>query len=187
MARDIEEFLRRAAERRQQQKQGGTPKPPPRQQPPRQQPPRQRQQTPPRQPPRRQPPPVEAEIVEAVPVSRRRQSPKPSKPKKKTLREQRVAKHVRDNIDVSDVSARADTLGDRIADVHNQVEATVHQHLDHDLTELDDTQSITELPPPKIFGAKSDAFAEELRQMLQNPKMVGKAVILAEILKRPEF
>ena len=195
MARDIEEFLRRAAERRKQQKQGGAPKPPPRQQPPRQQPPRQQsppQRKPPqRQPPKRQPvrqPPVEAEIVDAVPVSRRRQQPKTRPPqKKKPLREQNVAKHVRNYIDVSDVSARADTLGDRIESVHDQVEATVHQHLDHDLTELDDTQSITELPPPKIFGAKSDAFAEELRQMLAQPKMVGKAIILAEILKRPEF
>ena len=176
MARDIEEFLRRAAERRQQQKQGGAPKPPP----PRKPPPRQ-------QPLQRQPPPVEAEIVEDVPVARRRQKPKSEKPKKKALREQRVAKHVRDHIDVSDVSARADTLGDRIAGVHDKVESAVHQHLDHDLTELDDTQSVTELPSPKIFGAKSDAFAEELRQMLKNPKMVGKAIILADILKRPEF
>ena len=186
MARDIEEFLRRAAERRNKQKQGGGAKPPSRQQPPRQQPPR--QQTPrQRQPPRRQPPPVEAEIVDAVPVSRRRQNPKPKQPKKKSLREQRVAKHVRGSIDVSDVSARADTLGDRIADVHDQVESAVHKRLDHDLTAIDDTQSITELPPPKIFGAKSDAFAEELREMLKNPQMVGKAIILADILKRPEF
>ena len=182
MARDIEEFLRRAAERRQQQKQGGASKKQPPRQPPRQQPPLQRQK-----PLQRRPPPVEAEIVEEVPLSRRRQNPKQRKPKKKTLREQRVAKHVRENIDVSDVSARANTLGDRIADVHNQVETAVHQHLDHDLTALDDTQSITELPPPKIFGAQSDAFAEELREMLRNPKMVGKAIILAEILKRPEF
>ena len=179
MARDIEEFLRRAAERRQQQKQGGPPK-----QTPRQQPPRQRQQ-PPRQ--RQQPPPVEAEIVESVPLSRRRQNPKTKKPSKKPIREQRVAKHVRDSIDVSDVSAKANKLGKRIASTHDRVESTVHKHLDHDLTELDDTQSVTELPPPKIFGAQSDAFAEELRQMLKNPRMVGKAVILAEILKRPEF
>ena len=186
MARDIEEFLRRAAERRKQQKQGGGAKPPPRQQQPRQQPPRQRQQTPKRQPQRR-PPPVEAEIVDDIPASRRRQKPKTKKPKKKTLQEQRVARHVRENIDVSDVSARADTLGDRIADVHDQVESAIHKHLDHDLTALDDTQSITELPPPAIFGAKSDEFAEELREMLRNPQMVGKAIILAEILKRPEF
>ena len=193
MARDIEEFLRRAAERRKQQKQGGgAPKQPPQRQPPQRQQPR--QQTPPqrkppqRQQPRRQPPPIEAEIVDPVPVYRRRQQPKTRPPqKKKPLREQSVAEHVRTHIDVSDVSARADTLGDRIENVHDQVEATIHQHLDHDLTELDDTQSITELPPPKIFGAKSDAFAQELRDMLANPKQVGKAIILAEILKRPEF
>jgi len=193
MARDIEEFLRRAAERRKQQKQGGAPKQPPQRQPPqRQQPPRQQtplQPKPPqRQQPRRQPPPpIEAEIVEAVPVSRRRQQPRTGQQKKKPLREQSVAKHVRTHIDVSDVSARADTLGDRIENVHDQIEAKVHKHLDHDLTELDDTASVTELPPPKIFGAKSDAFAQELREMLANPHQVGKAIILAEILKRPDF
>ena len=186
MARDIEEFLRRAAERRKQQKQGGAPKPPARQQQPRQQPPRQRQQ-PPRQPQRRQPPPVEAEIVDPVPASRRRQNPQSKKPKKKSLREQRVATHVRDSIDVSDVSARADTLGNRIADAHKKVGSTVSKHLDRDLPALDDTQSVTELPPPKIFGAESDEFVEELREMLRNPQMVGKAIILADILKRPEI
>ena len=186
MARDIEEFLRRAAERRKQQKQGGA-KPPQQRQPPaqRQQPPRQRLQQTPRQ---RQPPPVEAEIVEDVtPVSRRRQNPKPQQLKKKPVREQRVAKHVRDSIDVTDVSARANKLGRRIEGVSDRVNSTVKQHLDHDITKLDDEQSITELPSPKIFGADSDAFAQELREMLQNPRSVGKAIILAEILKRPEF
>lgn len=177
MARDIEEFLRRAAERRKQQKQGGAPK-----QPSRQQTPPQRQQS-----SRQSPPPIEAEIVEAIPVFRRRQQLQTGQRKKKPLREQSVAEHVRTHIDVSDVSARADTLGDRIENVHAQVQAKVHKHLDHDLTELDDTASVTELPPPQIFGAKSGAFAQELRGMLADPHQVGKAIILAEILKRPDF
>lgn len=179
MARDIEEFLRRAAERRQQQKGGQPAKPPRQQQPPRQQPPRQQppQQ---RQPVRRQRP-VEPEIVDAIPVARKQQ-PKKRAP---SLRQQSVSEHVKSHIDTTDIGAHAELLGDRIADVHEQVAATVHQHLDHDLTELDDNPSITDLPSPKIFGAKTDAFAAELRQMLNDPKSVGKAIILAEILKRP--
>jgi len=171
MARDIEEFLRRAAERRQQQKGGGQPKPPPRQQPPQQ----------PRKPVQQRP--VEPEIVEAVPVSR----PRPKPPRKTSIRSQSVADHVKSHIDTSSIASHAEQLGDRIADVHERVQSNIHQNLDHDITVLDDKASVTDSLPSEIFGAPNDDFAEELRQMLRNQKMVGKAIILAEILKRPQF
>lgn len=176
MARDIEEFLRRAAERRQQQKGGGKPAPP------RPKPPQQR---------RRQEP-IEPEIVEIVEEPRRlKPKPKPLQQKlkknKPNLREQSVSEHVNTYIDTSDIAEQAELLGDGIADIHNQVEAEVHQHLDHDLTALDDNPSVTDQLPSKIFGKPSQKFAKELREMLGNPKTVGKAIILAEILKRPNF
>lgn len=178
MARDIEEFLRRAAERRQQQKKGGQ-KPPPRPQPPQQR----------QQPPRRQQP-VEPEIIEVVPAKEVRQKPQSRlKPRKKTnlRKKESVAEHVKSHIDTSDIAAHAEQLGDRIENIHNQVDAMVHKHLDHDLTEIDDNPTITDDRPAKIFGKPSDKFAQELRELLGNKKMVGKAVILAEILKRPNF
>ncbi len=192
MARDIEEFLRRAAERRQQQKGGGQPKPPSRQQPPQQtrKPIRQQRPLEPTiveptivEPTIVEPTIVSAEIVEAVPSSRRRATP----PQKTSLREQSVADHVRSHIDTSRIASHAEQLGDRIADIKDRVETNVHRRLDHDITALDDKSSITDTLPSDIFGKPTDQFAEELRQMLRDQRTVGKAIILAEILKRPDF
>ena len=180
MARDIEEFLRRAAERRQQQKGGGQ-KPPPRPQPPRQQP----QQ---RQPPRRQQP-VEPEIIEVVPAREVRQKPQSRlKPRKKpNLRKESVAEHVKSHIDTSRIADHAEHLGERITKVHEKVESRIQKRLDHDITVIDDTPSVTDKPPVEIFGARSTASADGLREMLQDPKSIGQAILLAEILKRPDF
>ncbi len=173
MARDIEEFLRKAAERRQQQK-GGAPQ----------------------QPPRRQPQPaqkpmiidaVEADIVEARPA--RRPAPRPpKKPRKKSsIRTQSVGDHVQSHIDTSAIAEHASSLGERISSVHDQTDIRVHQRLDHDLTAIDDKPSVTEAPRPAILGARNSNAADELRQLLGNPKSIGQAILIAEILKRPDI
>ncbi|MFK7769359.1 MAG: hypothetical protein AB8B55_19205 [Mariniblastus sp.] len=179
MARDIEEFLRKAAERRQQQKAGGPP-----------------QQ---KQPPKRQPPPeiipeVEAELVRPAPIQRRpsqkpvRKKPLREQPRKQSnLRNQSVAEHVKSHIDTSSIADHAEQLGDRISDVHAQVESRIHDHLDHDISKIDDRPTITDDAPPAIVGKNSREQVNELRKLLANPKSVGQAIILAEILKRPNF
>ena len=181
MARDIEEFLRKAAERRQQQKAGGPPK----------------QQPPQRQPPRQQDPilEVEAELVRPAPFKRKpmpqkqpQSTPVRDRPRKQAnLREQSVSQPVKSHIDTSDIASRADTLGDRISRVHDQVESRVHQHLDHDISKIDDRPTITDDAPPAIVGAASNDAVIELRRLLANPKSVGQAIVLAEILKRPSI
>jgi hypothetical protein len=182
MARDIEDFLRKAAERRQNKKGGGAP----------------RQQPPPRQPAQRQPPlrrqvpqePIiidDVEIVEAHPVARPVQPKKRSAPKKSSIRSGSVSDHVKSHINTSDIAAHAENLGDRISDVHDQVESRIHQRLDHDLSTIDDTRSVTEEPPPAIVGARSSRAADNLRQMLSNPKSAAQAILVAEILKRPNI
>ena len=173
MARDIEEFLRKAAERRQQQK-GGAP-----------------QQQPQRKPPRTEEPmiieAVEADIVEARPVRRSVQSP-PRRPRKEaSIRNQGVAEHVQSHIDTSDIAEHAASLGERITSVHDQVDARIHKRLDRDLSAIDDHPSVTEAPRPKIFGARNADAAAKLHKLLQNPESVGQAILLAEILKRPNF
>ena len=178
MARDIEEFLRKAAERRQKQKGGGAPQQQPR-----------RQETPQRQPPRRQVPrePViidEVEIVEPRPVQPKKR-PRPKKPA--TIRSGSVADHVKSHINTSDIASHAEQLGDRISTVHDQVESRIQQRLDRDLTTLDDTPTVTDDPPPAIFGARSSSATEKLREMLSNPKSVAQAILVAEILKRPNM
>lgn len=172
MARDIEDFLRRAAERRQQKAGGGAPTPPPKEKP--------------RQPVQRRPiepraaEPVEAKIVEPRPVQKRR-------PVKTSIRSGSVADHVQSHLDTSSIAEHAEQLGDRIANVYEQADTRVHEHLDHNLSKLDDRPTVTGQAAPAIFGANSSNLAGELREVLSNPKTIGRAILIAEILKRPDF
>jgi 3-oxoacyl-ACP reductase-like protein len=166
MARDIEEFLRRAAERRKQQS-GGSPTPPARS-------PEQRQQ--PSRAPRpsqASPTPVALEapiIIDDVQIV-----------------EQRIQSKLKSSIDTSRISAHADALGKRVSSVHDRVERQVHKHLDHNVGKIDDTETVTDDPSPEIVGRQDKSAAKKLRKLLADPKSVGQAIILAEILKRPEF
>ncbi|MDA7905564.1 hypothetical protein N9B43_01600 [Mariniblastus sp.] len=196
MARDIEEFLRKAAERRQQQKSGAG-KPPesrrpasrPQSRPPEPRPPEPR----PPEPRRLEPQVVEAEVVRAKPLTsrvktRKQQRAPGAKPApKRNLRDQSVAEHVRSHIDTSSIATHAENLGDRIASVHDKVDASIHRRLDHDLTEIDDTPSVTDNLSAAAMEASGVPMSEQLRRMLQNPKTVGHAILLAEVLKRPDF
>lgn len=184
MARDIEEFLRKAAERR-QQKSGGGKSPDSRR-------PAARPQSPSPQPRRLQPEVVEAEVVRAQPMNPRAKSqkPKPARVKpapKRNLREESVAEHVRNHIDTSSIATHAEQLGDRIANVHDQVDASIHQRLDHDLTAIDDTPSVTDSLSAAAMEDTGASMAEQLRKMLKNPKTVGHAILLSEVLRRPDF
>lgn len=172
MARDIEEFLRRAAERRQQQKNQG-------------------QKAPPARPVRRPLPEIEVEIVEprADKAPRRKQNVRPSiAEKQKDFRHQSVAEHVQQHLDTSKIAQHADNLGDRIASVHDKVDQAVHRRLDHNVSKIDDRPTITDDPRPGVVGGEEiSPIAVELLQMLSQPKSIRQAILLSEILKRPEW
>jgi hypothetical protein len=116
MARDIEEFLRRAAERRQQQKAGNKPKP--------------------AQRPAQEAEIVQPEIVRTQMPSQRRadvakpkvKTPRPTK--QRDMRHESVADHVKSHLDTSRIAEHAENLGDRIASVHDQVDQEIHQPAD---------------------------------------------------------
>lgn len=171
MAKDIEDFLRRAAERRrEQQKPAPAPPPPP--------PPQPRRPT----LAESRPTPVEPIIIDDIEVVE-----EVSYANRPGLRQQSVQEHVKQYLDTSDIASHAEQLGDRISDVSRQVDQRVHQHLDHDISKIDDRPTITDDPTPAIVGAQSNALTGELRKMLSNPQAAGKAIFLAEILKRPEW
>jgi hypothetical protein len=184
MARDIEEFLKKAAERRQQQKGGGGKAPKNRR-------PASRPQSRPVEPRRVEPQVVEAEIVRAKPLTSRvtagQQQRSPKAKAAPRLREKGLAEHVRSHIDTSGIAAHAENLGDRIASVQGQVDAGIHQRLDHDLTEIDDSPSVTDGLSAAAVEDSRGPMAEQLRRMLKNPKTVGHAILLAEVLNRPDF
>ena len=179
MARDIEEFLKKAAERRQQQKGGGGKDP--------------KSRLSGSYPQSRpvEPQVVEAEIVRAKPlaspVTAGQQQRSPRAKVAPNLRGKGVAEHVRSHIDTSDIAAHAENLGDRIASVQGQVDAGIHQRLDHDLTEIDDSPSVTDGLSAAAMEDSGGPMAEQLRRMLKNPKTIGHAILLAEVLNRPDF
>ena len=174
MARDIEEFLRKAAERRKQQGAGAkTPKP---------------QQPKPRQPLARQPPQV------PKPPQRSRQRP-PAAPVEPVIvldqtdivEKSRLASNFKSSIDTSSISKHADGLGKGVRSAVKRLDRGVDQYLDHDIGKLGNTPTVTNDPEPKIAGAKDMTMVAELRKLLANKKTVGQAIILSEILKRPDF
>lgn len=185
MARDIEEFLKQAAQRRQkklrerQQQQGGQ-----------QQGGQQRGQQPPqparppvvpRQPPRRkqpqrQPMRVEPEIQYIQPESTQgRQS--------KAGGRQVVESH----IDTSSVTNHANHLGGRIESADERADQRIHDKFDHNIGDLkvgnlvsDDQSSIDQ-------SDEIAPIAASLFEAFRNPSSIRQAILLNEILTRPNF
>lgn len=168
MARDIEEFLRRAAERRKQQ--GSGPANPPSRPPAERQPP-----SPPSLISRAPPSPLETPRLDPVIIE------------DVQIVEQRIQPKFKSSINTSRISNHADALGKSVSSVHDRTERQVHKHLDHNVGRIDDTETVTDDPSPAIFGQPDGSAVKELRQLLANPKSIGQAIIMAEILKRPEF
>ncbi len=163
MARDIEEFLRRAAERRKQQLQGQAPaqQRPSQQRPSQQRPSQQRQEV-----------ISEVEIVEAAP-----------RPK----REQGIAESVRSHINTSDIAEHAEHLGERIQNVDERVADRLGQKFDREVAHLHDGEMVTDQAQPQAGLSPASPAAEELIQMLSSPQTLRQAILVSEILRRPHF
>lgn len=185
MARDIEEFLRKAAERRRQQqaeKQGGAAKPnagrqgsPSQEQPWRPQPPRDRSA---------QPEIIEVvevvdDIVEAQPVTPRRLV-------KPDLREQSVGTHVQSHIDTSEMARHADEIGSLRAQMTDDVDE-VKEKFDRDAKKFVSRHSTRDNTDSDIVGGNISAIATDLIDMLRDPKSIRQAIVVSEILQRPDF
>ncbi len=179
MAKDIEEFLRRAAERRRQKQSGQQPaqSTPPRQQP---EPP---QRTPLREQARREPARPQPQPVDAIIIDDEVEVVKPQR----DIRRQSVQDHVASHINTSDIQSHATSLGKTISSVSGQVDARVHRNLDHDLTKLDDRPTVTDDPPPAMVGVPDGSLVKEILEGLKSPRAAGRSILIAEILKRPEW
>jgi hypothetical protein len=181
MARDIEEFLRRAAERK-QQKQGQQPGSPQSLQ---SAPPvsRSKADTPNRQ---RSSGGDRDEIIEDVevlyeaPASRSQQRP-------------------RQPGDIDGDQAHPDMgpsrfskkskpqLGKKVAEVGQKFERAVHEHLDHDLSKVETSRKKSGAKEARAAAAPESSLASGLRKMLARPETIGQAILISEILKRPNF
>ncbi len=157
MARDIEEFLRKAAERRQQANKGAT-KP--------SQPAMGSQ--PPRRPVAPQPPPQSVPVAEEI-----------------TYRES-IAEHVRKAVNSKSVSQGAARLGQEVALADDKLESRLHEKFDHSVSRLADTGDKSPAKKQKRKGS-GNTGPTTIFEMLRSPQNIGQAILLAEILKRPNF
>jgi hypothetical protein len=121
----------------------------------------------------RQPPPgpvVDAEIVEVEP-----------------LREE-VSRHVAQHLDTSEIRQHTSQLGAEVAQADDKLDARLHEKFDHRLGRLKHTAK----QPPTAAGlvpfqvAVAALPASEMIQWLRNPANLRQAVVLSEILQRPE-
>ena len=177
MADEVEEFLRRVAQMRaqaeaqargQQQQRRPQPAPP--------QPPPAKPLVPP--PPARLVParqevvylePAEAEIVDA----------------ELTEIGDSVGRHVTQHLSgTQQIGAHAQQLGHEVDLADDKLEARLHQVFDHQLGQLKSTASSTAAAPHASLAA--DVTVSEMLQMLRSPQSIRDAIVMAEVLRRPD-
>lgn len=166
MLDDLEEFLRRAAEHRTQQ----TGRKPPVPQPPAHARPQ------PMMP--REPVVeilddlVEAEIIEATPLTD-------------------IGSHVSQHQFGVEVSHHADGLAEGIEQADERLSAHLHDTFDHRVGSMDDSTTFVgaggENASDPATDTTANSRAAEIAEMLRNPQSVRNAVILSEILTRPDW
>jgi hypothetical protein len=175
MKNEVEEFLRRVAQMRaqaeaqakgqqQERAQKSQPKPP-------QQPARQQQRPAPAPPPRTIAKPLQqVEIVDAELADR---SDRVSRLVDKDLGgTQQIAEHTR-------------RLGAEVDSADEKMEAHLHQIFDHKLGQLKTSSS--EAAVLQTDKAAAELSLPQILRMLRSPSSIRDAIIMAEILKRPDF
>lgn len=162
MARDIEEFLKRAAERRRQQQQQKQPGPPPA-----------RQLAQSRPAPSQERRPLVTDDVEVIDDPYAGES---------------VAEHVQQHISTDDITEHAKHLGEEVANRDDQVDERIHEKFDHEVGHLNlDSKPSIQDTTTAVTETEVNADASALFDLLLNPKTVAQSIMLSEILKRPDF
>jgi len=131
--------------------------------------------------PSRRPPPnleilddvADAEVIEAEPVY------------------ESVSAHVADDIDTSDITQHASRLGDHasrlgaeVGQADDKLEERLHEKFDHELSNIHD-DTVTDDTGVGRPG-RVPSTAGEIAAMFRSPKSIRQAIILNEILNRPE-
>jgi len=170
MPDEVEEFLRRVAQMRAQaeaQARAQRPKPQP---------------APP--PPRPAAPPPPARLVPA------RQEMVPLEPVEVEIVDAELAeigdsvgRHVTQHLrGTEEIAEHTRHLGEEVDQADDKLESHLHQVFDHQLGKLKKTASTTAAAP--YDSPASDM--SELLQMLRSPKSVRDAIVMAEVLRRPD-
>ena len=163
-------------------------------------------------PPRPAPPDVADEIEKFLrrtvqrrpaqdtrPVRAQEPSPPVAEPvRAEVVGEQRVGgqvtEHVKEYLDEQDFTRRGDQLGKEVAQVDQKIGQHLQQVFDHRVSKLETVPGEAAAPPvayepPDLVGTAADipdTFATGLLGLITSPDSLRQAIILSEILHRPE-
>ena len=193
MARDIEEFLRRAAERRKQNQGQSAPTPPPAPERPPQAPPQPKQRLADESDARKSSEDLDPyrELLRSREAGPSQPTPPPKAPpvarqaKPQGRRRETIAEHVRDAIVVSDVTENASHLGEEVGLADEKLEARLEK-FDHKIGSLEGKSSIQD-DRVELKGQDKSHIAVSLLELLKQPQPVRQSILTSEILKRPNF
>lgn len=135
--------------------------------------PQQRPPGPPRPAARRPAPPVvEAEVIPEEPGA------------------EDVATHVSQHISTAEIAQRTAGLGTEVRQADSKIQTHLQSKFGHRVASLDSRAGVAARGGVSAQatdkGARRPATARQLVQMLRNPESVRQAVLLSEILQRPE-
>jgi hypothetical protein len=107
---------------------------------------------------------------------------------------EQVGEHVNQYLDEQEFSRRGDELGKEVATADREIGQRLHQVFDHRVSQLEAVPGEAAKPPtayepPDLVGAGADipsTFATGLLDLVESPDSLRQAIILNEILHRPE-
>ena len=96
------------------------------------------------------------------------------------------------HISTNDVTENAEHLGEEVAARDDRVDERIHEKFDHEVGHLGHKgiggrRESVQNQTTSVTQGDVNALADNLVGMLQNPKTVAQSIIIAEILKRPDF
>lgn len=97
------------------------------------------------------------------------------------LAEQDVSQHVRDHLNTTEYADRASHLGEEVGEADERLEAHLHEAFDHQLGSL----KHEDLDPIKDEKSSENSL-QGLRQLLRSKSALRNAIILREIIDRPD-
>ena len=105
-----------------------------------------------------------------------------------------VSEHVQKYLDEQAFTRREDALGKEVAQADRQIDQHLQQVFDHRVSKLEAVPGEAAAPPaayepPNLVGSAEDvpaSFATGLLELITNPDSLRQAIILSEILHRPE-
>jgi hypothetical protein len=96
-----------------------------------------------------------------------------------------VGRHVTQHLrGTEQIAEHTRHLGAEVDQADDKLQARLHQVFDHDLGRLKKSASATAATPHESLAA--DVTVSEVLTMLRNPQSIRDAIVLSEVLRRPE-